>query len=128
MYMTIQRVESAFRSLKSSLGLRPIHHQKEERTEGHLFISVLAYHLLNTVEHKLQKAGDIRTLSYKAIARRFMDYSHYLPCVLLKPNQGYESLFLRQIYDYFIIRVIPILPEQDVPRMAICHHQLPYCI
>jgi len=61
MYMTIQRVESAFRSLKSSLGLRPIHHQKEKRTEGHLFISVLAYHLLNTILYKLHKAGDNRT-------------------------------------------------------------------
>lgn len=63
MYMTIQRVESAFRSLKSTLGLRPIHHQKEERTAGHLFISVLAYHLLNAIEHTLQKAGDNRRWS-----------------------------------------------------------------
>ena len=63
MYMTIQRVEAAFCSLKSTLGLRPIHHQKEERTEGHLFISVLAYHSLNTIEYKLQKAGDNRKWS-----------------------------------------------------------------
>jgi hypothetical protein len=30
-----------FRTLKSELGLRPVFHQKEDRTEGHLFITVL---------------------------------------------------------------------------------------
>lgn len=36
-------LESIFRSLKSELGLRPIFHLKEERSDGHLFITVLAY-------------------------------------------------------------------------------------
>ncbi|HUM08605.1 MAG TPA: hypothetical protein VLT37_06995, partial [Acidocella sp.] len=36
-------LEAVFRSLKSELGLRPIYHSKEARTEGHLFITVLAY-------------------------------------------------------------------------------------
>ncbi len=34
-------VEAVFRSLKSELGLRPIHHRKPRRAEGHLFISVI---------------------------------------------------------------------------------------
>lgn len=63
MYMTILQVESAFRALKSDLGLRPIHHQKSTRTEGHLFISVLAYHLLNTIEYQLRQQNDTRTWS-----------------------------------------------------------------
>ena len=33
------------RYLKSELGLRPVYHHKEERADGHLFITVLAYHL-----------------------------------------------------------------------------------
>jgi transposase len=40
-YVMLTRVESAFRSLKSSLGLRPNFHQIEERADAHLFISVL---------------------------------------------------------------------------------------
>ncbi|MCL4448150.1 MAG: transposase [Actinobacteria bacterium] len=42
LYMTLVRVEEAFRSLKSDLGLRPVYHQLAERTAAHLFISVLA--------------------------------------------------------------------------------------
>lgn len=59
-YTTITRVESAFRDLKSELGLRPIYHQKEERTDAHLFIGVLAYHLLVGIESILREKGDHR--------------------------------------------------------------------
>lgn len=84
MYMTIQRVESAFRSLKSSLGLRPINHQKADRTEGHLFVSVLAYHLLNTIEHKLQKQGDNRRWS----TLRTVLSTHQRSTVILTDDEG----------------------------------------
>jgi transposase len=60
-YVMLTRVESAFRSLKSSLGLRPNFHQNEERADAHLFISVLAYHILHTVEYKLRLCGDHRS-------------------------------------------------------------------
>lgn len=63
LYMTLTRVESAFRALKSELGFRPVYHHGSERTEGHLFISVLAYHLLNTIEKKLYEKGDTRMWS-----------------------------------------------------------------
>ncbi len=53
-YTTLTDVESAFRSLKSELGLRPIYHQKPERVDAHLFISILAYHLLHTIRHQLK--------------------------------------------------------------------------
>lgn len=59
-YMTQTRVESAFRDLKSELGFRPIYHHKADRTSAHLFISMLAYHLLVTIETKLRAAGDRR--------------------------------------------------------------------
>jgi transposase len=63
LYTTLHTVEHAFRCLKTDLGIRPIHHQKNVRTEGHLFISVLAYHLLITIENTLRKAGDFRSWS-----------------------------------------------------------------
>ena len=61
LYMTLTRVESAFRSMKETLGLRPIYHQKAERTEAHLFITVLAYHLLATIENTISMHKDDRT-------------------------------------------------------------------
>ena len=63
LYMTITRVEEAFRCLKSELGTRPAYHQIARRTRGHLFISILAYHLLINIEYKLNSAGDTRRWS-----------------------------------------------------------------
>jgi transposase len=50
-------IEEAFRSMKSELGLRPVYHQKENRSDGHLFITVLAYHVLHSIRFKLRKKG-----------------------------------------------------------------------
>lgn len=61
LYTTLHHVEKGFRCLKSDLGFRPIHHQLGNRTEAHLFISVLAYHLLVTIETRLIAAGDHRS-------------------------------------------------------------------
>jgi len=52
-YIMLTRVESGFRTLKSTLGLRPIFHQREDRSDGHIFITVLAYHLLRWIEQML---------------------------------------------------------------------------
>ena len=46
LYMMLGRVDESFRCLKSELGMRPVYHRKDPRQEGHLFIAVLAYHLL----------------------------------------------------------------------------------
>jgi len=56
-YMTLTEVEEAFRCLKSELGMRPTYHQKDSRLEGHLFISVLAYHLLACIQRELKQKG-----------------------------------------------------------------------
>lgn len=61
LYMTLTRVESAFRSMKEDLGMRPIYHQTAERSSAHLFITVLAYHLLATIENLMARQGDHRT-------------------------------------------------------------------
>ena len=58
LYMMLTRVENAFRDLKSHLGLRPNFHQIEDRMDGHIFISILAYHLLHSIEYTLRQKGD----------------------------------------------------------------------
>ncbi len=55
MYIQLNRIEDVFRTLKSALGLRPVYHQKDIRIEGHLFICILSYHLVNIIQTKLQK-------------------------------------------------------------------------
>jgi transposase len=60
-YIMLTRIEGAFRSMKSHLGLRPIFHQNEKSANAHLFISVLAYHILHTIEYKLLQHGEHRS-------------------------------------------------------------------
>ena len=60
LYMTLTRVEEAFRALKSDLGLRPVYHQLARRTSAHLFISVLAYHLYGAIGYELSNKSDTR--------------------------------------------------------------------
>ena len=57
-YTMLTDLEAVFRGLKSELGLRPVYHHKAERTEGHLFITVLAYQLVQAIRRKLEAAGE----------------------------------------------------------------------
>lgn len=50
-------MEEAFRFMKSSLGLRPVFHQKEGRIDGHLWITVLAYMLIQDILYRLRSQG-----------------------------------------------------------------------
>jgi len=56
-YTMLTDLEAVFRSLKSELGLRPIYHHKEERTDGQLFITVLAYQAVQVIRRKLKNNG-----------------------------------------------------------------------
>ena len=53
----LTEIEATFRSLKTDLGLRPVFHHKEERVTGHLFITLLAYHLVHTLRYQLKQQG-----------------------------------------------------------------------
>ena len=50
LYILLTRVEAAFRAMKSPLMERPIFHHLEHRVQTHIFLCVLAYHLLVTIE------------------------------------------------------------------------------
>ena len=56
-YTMLTDLESVFRSLKTELGLRPVFHAKEARSDGHLFITVLAYQCVQVLRTKLSAAG-----------------------------------------------------------------------
>jgi transposase len=56
-YTMLTDLEAVFRSLKSELGLRPVYHHKEERTDGHLFITVLAYQAVQVIRQKLKSCN-----------------------------------------------------------------------
>lgn len=56
-YTMLTDLESVFRSLKTELGLRPVYHSKQERVDGHLFITVLAYQCVQVLRVQLKAGG-----------------------------------------------------------------------
>lgn len=56
-YTQLTDLEAVFRSLKSELGLRPVYHHKEDRADGHLLITVLAYQAVQVLRRKLKLQG-----------------------------------------------------------------------
>jgi len=85
LYMTLLRAEEGFSALKGSLGLRPNFHQLEERVDGHIFISVLAYHLLCWIGHRLTQSGDVR--NWQTIRRLLRTHSLTTTCLPLKDGR-----------------------------------------
>jgi transposase len=56
-YTMLTDLEAVFRSLKSELGLRPVFHHQEQRGDGHLFITVLAYQCVQLIRRRLREHG-----------------------------------------------------------------------
>ena len=90
-YLLLTRVESAFRSLKSPLRLRPIFHQLENRVQTHIFICVLAYHLLVCIE-KMFFDRNIHT-SWQTIRQCLS--THQVATILLPTANG-DTLKIRK--------------------------------
>ena len=70
-YTLLTDLEAVFRALKSELGLRPIHHRTPRRAEGHLFITVIAYQLVQVIRRRLAERGDgpVRSASWTTLRR-----------------------------------------------------------
>ena len=84
-------LEEAFRSMKSELGFRPVYHQIENRCDGHLFITVLAYHVLHSIRRKLKNHGI--THSWSTIRSRLA--THYRVTTSMKRPDG-KMLYIRK--------------------------------
>lgn len=84
LYMILLQAEEGFACLKGTLGLRPNFHQLEHRVESHIFISVLAYHLLTWVRETLRHCGDPRDWN---TLRRLLS-THCLVTTVLPLNTG----------------------------------------
>jgi len=50
-YKNLSKVENAFKVIKNDLDIRPIHHRKKSRVEGHVYICVLAYFITTVIEY-----------------------------------------------------------------------------
>jgi hypothetical protein len=57
-YKQLLEVERAFRTLKTTLDLRPVYHRKNERIEAHVFLCFLALLLVRIAERKTNLTWD----------------------------------------------------------------------
>jgi len=85
-YTLLTRAEAAFRTLKSPLAERPIFHHKECRVEAHIFLCVLAYHLLTAIEKTLLDAG-VHT-SWATVREQLK--THQVNTIVLPTDGGME--------------------------------------
>ncbi len=90
-YIMLTQLEDSFRTLKSELLLRPVFHQKENRSDAHIFITLLAYHLLHSIRSCLKQKG-IR-LSWRQIRDRMS--THCRLTNRIKTKAGH-TLFIRK--------------------------------
>jgi len=112
LYSGLNTIEAAFRSLKSELAFLPIFHRKEERAESHLFIAVLAYHLLNSIRIRLLEK-DIH-ISWQRL-RKLLS-THTSVTTILKSDSG-KNILLQQAAEaeYFHSEIYKALGLKNRP-------------
>jgi len=56
-YVQLTEVEDAFRTEKHDLGMRPIYHQKKDRTQAHILVCFLALSMWRTLQQWMKASG-----------------------------------------------------------------------
>jgi transposase len=117
-YIQLTNIEAAFRSLKSDLGLRPIHHRLERRVEAHIFVAFLAYCLQVTLKNSLRNQAP--GLSPQAVMEKLATIQMidvWIPTTdrrwLVMPRYTQPSQEVQILLDKLRIE----LPKQPPPRI-----------
>ena len=55
-YNIIREIECTNRQCKNDLKLRPVYHQKDDNSDAHLFLGLLAYWIVNTIRYQLKQS------------------------------------------------------------------------
>jgi hypothetical protein len=125
-YMQLVRVEEAFKTLKSDLNLRPIHHQIEHRVEAHILVAFLGYCLTVTLRMKLSSAAPgltARAVLQSLSAIQMMEV--HLPTtdgrVLIMPRHTEPEPEQKMILQTLKLE----LPPQPPPRIRAGKIELP---
>jgi transposase len=118
LYMRLVQVEEAFRNLKGDLALRPIHHQREDRIEAHIFVAFLAYALHVTLRRRLRDLAP--GLTPRAVLEKFAAIP--MVDVHLPTTDGREIILTRYTQpepdvDLLLRQLKLQLPPQPPPRL-----------
>ena len=118
-YIQLTEVEQAFKELKSDLAIRPIHHQKDERIEAHIFVAFVAYCLQATLKQRLRTLAP--GLSPRAVLEKFAGIQ--MVDVHLPTTDGRHLILSRHTepdadQKLLLQRLKMELPQQPPPRIA----------
>jgi len=87
-YVTLTDLEAVFRSMKSELGMRPVYHQVDDRIQGHLWITLLAYHLVHHIRLNL-KGNDIHD-SWDTLRKRMASHMRITTTMQTKSRDAFH--------------------------------------
>ena len=90
-YTLLTRAENAFRNMKSPLSERPIFHQLEHRVDTHIFLCILAYHLLVAIEKTLLNKG-----VHTSWAKIREELKTHQVCTIVLPTSSGDVLKIRK--------------------------------
>ena len=90
-YTMLTDIEAAFRSMKSELGMRPVYHQKTHRVDGHIFITLLAYHIVHSIRYRLKQ----KSINYSWDTIR-AELSNQIRITSTMKNQDADTIHIRK--------------------------------
>ena len=117
-YIVLTEVEQAFKELKNDLDIRPIHHQKDDRIEAHIFVSFLSYCLQVTLKHRAKRKAP--GLTPRAILEKFK--AMQMIDVHLPTTDGRNLILPRYTHperdvELLLHQLNLVLPDQPPPRI-----------
>jgi transposase len=137
-YVQLTQIESAFRSLKSELGIRPIYHHLEHRVDAHILIAFLAYCLQVTLKNRLalhapgltatavmEKLATIQMIDVwiPTLDERWLILPRYTQpekeTKILPRNSNWSCPLSRRHGSLPIPRLSNLPPSQSVPRVFV---------
>ena len=84
-YNTIREVEQTFRTMKTDVRIRPIHHQKDDAILSHIFVGILAYQVVNAIRYQLKKHKI--TMSWTTIVNKLNTYKSVVTDMMTKEGK-----------------------------------------
>ncbi len=103
LYNLTREVESSFRCLKTDLNIRPIHHQKDQYIEPHIWLGVIAYQVVNYIRKTLKENGinlswrmivqKMKTQKCSQISIEAKDNKYIYTKLCTRPNEQVKSIY-----------------------------------
>jgi len=112
-YKNLSVVESDFRTMKSYLKVRPVHHRKEATVRGHVFVCFLGLYLRKELELQLQPLLKDHTFSYLLTQLREIRQSKLTAGKYQTHIVNELGPLQKEILSALCMKVPPITPQID---------------